>query len=102
MLELWDEGHKIRQDRMNWRQLEVIGAVMQFRSLKIGDLFEFYHASTIFHTSLAHGPWRKVSPRKYEVAYHPGAGTVHRVGTVAAWVVKAADNGQRYVPCGGR
>ncbi len=101
MLELWDEeGRKIRQDRMSWRQLEVIGAVMQFRSLKVGDLFEFYHASQAFHRDLVHGPWRKISPRKYETAYHPGAGTVH-VGTVRAWVVKAAENGQRYVPCGG-
>ena len=74
---------------------------MRFKDLAIGDLFEFDHTRLMFHTALAHGPWRKVSARKYCAAYEPGTRYAHRVGTTKITVVKAAENGQRYVSCGG-
>ena len=70
-----------------------------FRALAVGTVFEFDHADlAVSCGGLAHGPWRKVSARTYDLADvppHAGRGA-YRVGTVAAHVrVNFPDCGRR-------
>jgi hypothetical protein len=53
-----------------------------FRDLRVGDVFHF-DSELSWRTSTASGPWRKVSPRKYE---HIDTGLTCHVGTVSVGV----------------
>jgi hypothetical protein len=59
---------------------------MTFRDLKPGDTFYFEHAYRGAATSLANGPWRKTSARKYDHATQRGD-SGHEVGTINVRVI---------------
>lgn len=63
---------------------------MTFAELCIGDRFEFDHGSdSVIDRSLAHGPWEKLSARRYQPFGNNQYDSPHRVcrvGTVKVQV----------------
>lgn len=46
-----------------WTGNEVV--TMTFRDLRIGQRFRFASERTMPYSGMAHGPWIKISPRRY-------------------------------------
>jgi len=58
---------------------------MTFKDLAIGQQFEFDHSMLQFHGGLAHGPWIKLSPRRYSHLTDAVLGNC-RVGSISVKV----------------
>lgn len=66
---------------------------MKFKDLSINTLFEFDHAKLPLCHGLAHGPWIKISARKYE---HAESGMKCKVGTINTRVVNMYSDMKNY------
>jgi len=58
---------------------------MSFRHLAIGDVFVFSSEYNPFN-GLVRGPWRKISPRKYQSHEHATHDMTCQVGTIGVFV----------------
>ena len=75
---------ELNEERKTWeleplKKLPYSPVATKFKDLKIGEKFEFVYLNAVLKRSMKHGPWKKISPRKYE---HCDDKMVCRVGTI--------------------
>ena len=56
--------------------------MMTFHDLKVGQQFRFQSEETMPYSGIEHGPWIKVSARKYEKVLGSGRPMQCRIGSV--------------------